>query len=81
MKGRASATTLAWWKYTIAGRDRALGKTNGTTVSLLPIKVVGSHSVTIPFVVELRSGRSIRVDHGFDAQELRRLVEVLEASC
>ena len=31
-----------------------------------------------PFVIELRSGRSIRVAAGFDAGELVRLVDVLE---
>lgn len=83
-------TTLAWWKYTIAKRDGApsktsgskaiRSKTNGTSVSLVPIKVVGSMPVA-PFVVQLRSGHSVRVERGFDAEELRRLVAALEGSC
>ena len=83
-------TTLAWWKYTIAQRDgvrsktsgskATRSKTNGASVSLVPIKVVGSLS-TATFVVQLRSGHSVRVERGFDAEELRRLVAALEASC
>jgi len=82
-------TTLAWWKHTIARREArskttrsktAGSKTNWTSVSLVPVKVVGSLP-TATFVVHLRSGHSVRVEPGFDADELRRLVVTLEASC
>ena len=73
--------TLAWWKHTIAERDRARSKTNGTAVSLMPIKVVGPQLSGPLFVVELRSGRRVEVAHGFDPEDLRRLVEVLDGSC
>src|SRR5436305_12216548 len=79
-------TTLAWWKYTIAERDRTRSKTNGaktngTSISLVPIKVVGGPVPTTTFVVQLRSGHSVRVERGFDAEELRRLVTALDGSC
>src|SRR4051794_29877255 len=70
-------TTLAWWKHMIAQRDgtrskTTKSKTNRSSVSLVPIKVVGSLP-TATFVVQLRSGHSVRVERGFDAEELRRL--------
>src|SRR5438552_2539621 len=65
-------STLAWWKHTIAERDRARSKTNGTAVSLMPIKVVGPQPCVGSFVVELRSGRRVEVAHGFDPEDLRR---------
>jgi hypothetical protein len=74
-------STLAWWKHTIAERDRARSKTNGAGVSLMPIKVVGPRHSGPLFVVELRSGRRVEVAPGFDPEDLRRLVEVLDGSC
>lgn len=72
----------------IAHRDRLRARRNGTngTAALLPVELVTatmdrkpSDTTEHEFVVRLRSGRELRVRRGFDAGELRRLVEVLEA--
>jgi hypothetical protein len=51
-------------------------------VSLIPVDVVdGTHkSARVALYVELAGGRRIGVDAGFDAETLRRLIAVLEAS-
>ncbi len=86
-KSGVAATTLSWWKHELGHRDRLRAGRNG--VSLIPVNVVGAPldrsrskepDPTRPeFVVRLRSGREVRVRQGFDAAELARLVEVLEA--
>jgi hypothetical protein len=80
-------TKLGWWKHEIARRDRL--RAGASPVALLPVKVVGARvdvrrsslpiTAAPDFVVRVRSGREIRVPSGFDAGELGRLVEVLEA--
>jgi hypothetical protein len=81
------ASTLGWWKCELGRRDRMrAGAADG---SLLPVKFVAAtfdrSRAAAPdargcdFVVRLRSGREVRVGVGFDASELARLVEVLEA--
>jgi hypothetical protein len=84
-----AATTLSWWKHEIGHRDRLRAGRNGNGVHLLPVQVVtaaldrsrskGPDPTRGEFVVRLRSGREVRVEHGFDAAELGRLVEVLES--
>lgn len=51
-------------------------------VSLMPVDVVdGTHkSARMAIYVELAGGRRIGVDAGFDAETLRRLIAVLEAT-
>jgi hypothetical protein len=88
-KKGVAATTLSWWKHEIGHRDRLRAGRNGNGVHLVPVQVVtaaldrsrskGSDPTRTEFVVRLRSGREIRVEHGFDAAELGRLVEVLES--
>jgi len=59
-------------------RECAVHNGSGNGVSLVPVEVVAPRA-TSGFVVELRSGRRLVVSPGFDAQELRRLVEALDA--
>ena len=85
------ATTLSWWRGEIGHRDRLRSERNGNGAThppgLLPVEIVPTKNLapskksdtTRPvFAVRLRSGRELRVQHGFDAQELKRLIEVLE---
>jgi hypothetical protein len=86
------ATTLSWWRGEIAHRDRLRSERNGNGAahppSLVPVSIVAptksltaskkSDTTRPVFVVRLRSGRELRVQHGFDASELKRLIEVLE---
>lgn len=87
------ATTLSWWRGEIAHRDRLRSQGTGNGASLVkqrlvPVQIVtatmdrkskASDPTAPEFVVRLRTGREVRVRGGFDAMELRRLVEVLEA--
>jgi hypothetical protein len=83
------ATTLSWWRHEIARRDRIRAERNGKRAqpsSLVPVQLVtaamdrqSDPTEAVEFVVRLRSGRVVRVRRGFDAGELRRLIEVLEA--
>jgi hypothetical protein len=66
-------------------RRRVQSKPQSGAGALLPVEVVSSpsqhaHSETHDGIltVELRSGRRIAVDRGFDAQTLERLLAVLD---
>jgi transcriptional regulator with XRE-family HTH domain len=74
-----SSSTLSWWRREVQHRDRRRAKLNGAAPRLVPVEVVGEHRAGPAFVVQLTSGRILRVRGGFDAAELKRLVEVLEA--
>jgi hypothetical protein len=87
------ATTLSWWRGEIGHRDRLRAERNGNGVSHPPALVAveilpatrnlaeskKSDTTRSVFLVRLRSGRELRVPEGFDAAELKRLVEVLAA--
>jgi hypothetical protein len=93
-----SMNAYFWWKREIPRREaeRAKARVQGKEraearklprPSLVPVRIrplpgVGSLEGDRPFEVVLRGSRVIRVPIGFHAEELRRLVAVLEdASC
>jgi hypothetical protein len=70
-----TATTLYWWR-------RRLGQRGGVRdpVSLVEVAVAGPEGGGEALVVRLSDGRrSIEVPRGFDDNDLRRLVTVLES--
>ncbi|NQY56852.1 MAG: hypothetical protein HRT86_10295 [Ilumatobacteraceae bacterium] len=68
-----AASTLYWWR----------SKLNRSATELVPVEVVAhdfeiEHAATISgFDLHLPCGSHLRVPHGFDAGELRRLVSAL----
>jgi len=72
---RVSIRQLRRWRDLFAGEP-----TEGLEFAPVVIRepAYSKQPTMTPFVVELRQGCSIRVAAGFDARELRRLVESLE---
>lgn len=76
-----TAATLYQWRRRLAGARRGHG---ATAAGLVRVRVrrgqEGRAEIAgVRLVVRLSSGRSIEVPAGFDALELARVVEVLEA--
>ena len=70
-----TATTLYWWR-------RRLGQRGGVRhpVSLVEVAVAGTECSGEALVVRLSDGRrTIEVPRGFDGDDLRRLIAVLES--
>lgn len=73
-----SAWTLYQWRRRLAGSD---GERNDSPrlveVAVLPSAAAASAAASLS--VELRSGHRLEVRAGFDGNELRRLIGVLES--
>ena len=77
-----SAASLYWWRSEL-GRRRELPPAK--RLELAAVTVVGEaparRASSGGFELELSNGRRVRVQPGFDADELRRLIAALERSC
>ena len=70
-----SAQSLAWWKWKL-GRDAKSRKLGFVQLEAVP----AAANDTSPFEVVLANGRVLRVEAGFDARELVRIVTTLEGT-
>jgi hypothetical protein len=69
---------LRWWQR----RLEPPGPTRRPRRSFLPVQVVAASRRASPALeLRTRSGVHVVVPAGFDAEHLRRVLEVLEASC
>lgn len=73
-KGIAT-TTLSWWSCRL--RREAQGR--APAAGLVPVRVVDVEAPAAGFVLRLRGGVEVAVPASFDADALRRLVDVFEA--
>jgi hypothetical protein len=85
-------TSLFHWRRTIEKRDAEAKVSIPAPASLLPVELaplpgpvvaaltIGGTPHAAEFVVRTRSGHEVRVARGFNADELRTLVAVLEGS-
>jgi len=80
------ASTLAWWGSEIKRRKaRRAGQASRASrppksIPFIPVTVAQDRVDTI-FEVALPGGAAVRVPTDFDADSLRRLIRVLEATC
>ena len=76
-----AVSTLRWWRSEIRRRDRQ--RIDGQHAGFVEVELDGSLVETdaCGFEIALSSGRVIHVRHGFDAAELRRLLEVVDTPC
>ncbi len=84
-KHGVSPTTLKWWRSELKRRDRERGHsaTAPSTVELLPVRVTSPVPSPVTrattFEVALCGGqRVLRIPPGFDAADVRALVEAVE---
>jgi hypothetical protein len=87
-----SPQTVKWWSWRIGARARAgrKGRTAGKPASRPSgsakrspsfIEVHLGSAPAWPFEVLLGSGKAVRVAAGFDAADLRRLLNAIGSSC
>lgn len=80
------ASTLAWWGSEIRRREaRRAGRAvparpKPKSIPFVPVTVAESPMDPV-FEVALPGGAAVRVPTDFDADSLRRLITVLEATC
>jgi hypothetical protein len=76
-----SAKSLAWWGSELKRRAEATKRPSRTAKAdpeFLPVKVSTPRYVPFSTIeVELKSGHILRVEKGFDADTVRRLVEAI----
>jgi len=82
---RRSGQPLATWARAVGLARRRLEywarrlPGAGTGIALAPVTVVGSPAGAL--VIELRSGRAVRIEGGFDDDALARVIAIAERSC
>ncbi|MCA9759713.1 MAG: hypothetical protein KDA27_28205 [Candidatus Eisenbacteria bacterium] len=75
-----SYNTLQYWRRKFEGTGPVRRQGRQATPEFVPVEVVPDRTTEkVRYDVRLRSGHRVRVHSGFDAAELRRLVEALES--
>ena len=74
---KVALSSLSYWIRKVRGG----WKQRPEPAALVPVRVVGSVMPVSRFEVQLANDRVVRVPAGFDGDELRRLLSVVESPC
>lgn len=77
---KLNPATVAWWASEIRRRDAARASAPTPSPSFVDV-VVRPEALAASFEVELAGGRVVRVPAGFVAEDLARLLSVVEKPC
>lgn len=70
---------FSWWKSHLRRKERAVARPGESTFVEVKVDAISARS-DLPVVIEIGAGRRVLVSPGFDADTLRRVVQVV-ASC